>query len=318
MKTYLWQRLLLFLPTLLGMTLLTFLLGVVSPADPAMVVMTMDGMSAPSAEELLLKRHEMGLDQSYVMQYFSWMAGVLHGRWGVSFIDGKDVLGTLLAALPVTLSVTSMAIFWVMFFSIPLGAVMAVCHLQWPDRFLLLVSMALTSVPGFWLAIIAMQVLCENLRIFPTSGYGSLRNLLLPGLILGVGTIGAVMRLQRDALLAVFADNYILTARAKGLPFFYIIYKHGLRNSFITVVTMLGNYISGLLGGAAIIEMIFSLPGLGTLVLAAVQARDYPMIQGYVLMVGCMTIFVNMGVDVLYVLLKPQLRLEGRRDYGCR
>ena len=142
-----------------------------------------------------------------------------------------------------------------------------------------------------------------------------MRHLLLPGLVLGAGTIGAVMRLQRDALTDVLAENYILTARAKGLPLFYIVYRHALRNAFIATATMLGNYAGALLGGAAIIELIFALPGLGTLALTAVQARDYPMIQGYVLMVGCMMILVNMCVDVFYVMLKPNLRLgDGQND----
>ena len=314
MNGYLWQRLLLVPPTLLGMTLIAFMLGILSPADPAMVVMTMDGLSAPTAAELAVKHHEMGLDQPYLVQYVSWLTGVLQGDWGVSFISGKRVLEELLAALPVTLSVTGMALLWVVVLSVPLGVWMALHRGQISDRLLLLLSMALTSVPGFWLAIVAMQLFCENLRLFPTSGYGTLRHLLLPSLILGAGTIGAIMRLQRDALVTVLAENYILTARAKGLPLLYVVYKHGLRNSFIAIATMLGNYVGGLLGGAAVIEMIFALPGLGTLVLSAVQARDYPMIQGYVLMVGCMMIFVNMLVDILYVLLKPKLRLGGKLD----
>ena len=315
MKTYFRQRLLLLLPTLVGMTALVFALGFISPSDPAAVIMTMDGVTAPSPEEIAAKRVELGLDRPYAVQYAAWLGGVLRGDWGVSFITGKNVLQELLQALPVTLSLAGMALLWVILLSVPLGAVMAVYRHGAAERWLTLLSIALTSLPSFWLAIVLMQILCENLRIFPTSGYGTVRHLLLPGLVLGAGTIGAVMRLQRDALTDVLAENYILTARAKGLPLFYIVYRHALRNAFIATATMLGNYAGALLGGAAIIELIFALPGLGTLALTAVQARDYPMIQGYVLMVGCMMILVNLCVDVFYVMLKPNLRLgDGQND----
>ena len=314
MGEYVRQRLLLFVPTLLGMTILSFVLGFLSPSDPALVVLTLDGTSAPTAAELAAKRQELGLDQPYVTQYWHWLRGVLRGDWGVSFISGKTVWEELTTALPVTLAVAALAFFWAMLFSIFFGTAMAIYKYRRPDRLLLLSSMALTSLPSFWLAIVAMQILCEEYHLFPTSGYGTIRHLFLPSLVLAAGTIGTVMRLMRDALSKVLEENYILTARAKGLPFLYVVYKHALPNALIPIVTMLGNYFGGLLGGAAVIELIFSLPGLGTLILNAVQARDYPLIQGYVLLVGAMVIFVNLTVDVLYAVLNPRLRAGGEAD----
>ena len=311
MGEYIRRRLALFLPTLIGMTILSFALGFASPSDPALVVLTMDGTSAPTMEELTAKRRELGLDQPYAVQYMKWLGGVVTGDWGVSFVSGKGVWEELSTALPVTLAVAMLAFLWAFLFSIFLGVVMAVYKYRWPDRLLLLFSMALTSLPGFWLAIVAMQLLCEEWHIFPTSGYGSLRHLFLPSAVLAAGTIGAVMRLERDALSEVLEKNYILTARAKGLPFFYVVYKHALKNSLLPIVTMLGNYFGGLLGGAAVIELIFALPGLGTLVLNAVQARDYPLIQGYVLLVGSLVIGINLLVDVLYACINPRLRTGG-------
>ena len=311
MGEYVRRRLALFLPTLIGMTILSFALGFASPSDPALVALTIDGTSAPTMEELTAKRRELGLDQPYAVQYVKWLGGVVRGDWGVSFISGKGVLEELFTALPVTLAVASLAFFWAFLFSIFLGTVMAVYKYRWADRLLLLFSMALTSLPGFWLAIVAMQLLCEEWHIFPTSGYGSLRHLFLPSAVLAAGTIGAVMRLERDALGEVLEKNYILTARAKGLPFFYVVCKHALKNSLLPIVTMLGNYFGGLLGGAAVIELIFALPGLGTLVLNAVQARDYPLIQGYVLLVGSLVIGINLFVDVLYAFINPRLRSGG-------
>lgn len=311
MGEYIRRRLALFLPTLIGMTILSFALGFASPSDPALVVLTMDGTSAPTMEELSAKRRELGFDQPYAVQYVKWLGGVVRGDWGVSFISGKGVLEELFTALPVTLAVATLAFLWAFLFSIFFGVVMAVYKYRWPDRLLLLFSMALTSLPGFWLAIVAMQLLCEEWHIFPTSGYGSLRHLFIPSAVLAAGTIGAVMRLERDALSEVLEKNYILTARAKGLPFFYVVYKHALKNSLLPIVTMLGNYFGGLLGGAAVIELIFSLPGLGTLVLNAVQARDYPLIQGYVLLVGSLVIGINLFVDVLYAFINPRLRSGG-------
>ena len=311
MGEYIMRRLALFLPTLIGMTILSFALGFASPSDPALVVLTMDGTSAPTVEELTAKRRELGLDQPYAVQYMKWLGGVVTGDWGVSFVSGKGVWEELSTALPVTLAVATLAFLWAFLFSIFFGVVMAVYKYRWPDRLLLLFSMALTSLPGFWLAIVAMQLLCEEWHIFPTSGYGSLRHLFIPSAVLAAGTIGAVMRLERDALSEVLEKNYILTARAKGLPFFYVVYRHALKNSLLPIVTMLGNYFGGLLGGAAVIELIFSLPGLGTLVLNAVQARDYPLIQGYVLLVGSLVIGINLFVDVLYAFINPRLRSGG-------
>lgn len=316
MGEYLRQRLRLFLPTLLGMTILSFVIGFAAPSDPALVVLTLDGTAAPTVEELAAKRRELGLDQPGIIQYGKWISGVLVGDWGVSFISGKPVLAELFTALPITFSVTMLAFFWAVLFSILLGCLMAVYKYRPLDRLLLLLSMAFTSLPGFWLAIVAMQILCEEWHLLPTSGYGTMRHLFLPSMVLAVGTIGTVMRLQRDALSKVLQENYILTARAKGFPFFYVVYKHGLRNALIAIVTMLGSYFGSLLGGAAVIELIFSLPGLGTLVLNAVQARDYPMIQGYVLLVGSMVIMINLLVDVLYFFIDPRLRSGGELHEG--
>ncbi|MFC2341780.1 MAG: ABC transporter permease, partial [Selenomonas artemidis] len=160
MKTYFRQRLLLLLPTLVGMTALAFALGFISPSDPAAVIMTMDGVTAPTPEEIAAKRVELGLDRPYAVQYAAWLGGVLRGDWGVSFITGKNVLQELLQALPVTLSLAGMALLWVILLSVPLGAVMAVYRHGAAERWLTLLSIALTSLPSFWLAIVLMQILC--------------------------------------------------------------------------------------------------------------------------------------------------------------
>ena len=167
-------------------------------------------------------------------------------------------------------------------------------------------SIAGTSVPTFWLAIISIHIFAENLGLFPTSGYGSFRHLLLPAIILAIPTIASVMRIQRDAMLKVQESNYVLLARAKGLPNWVIVYKYMIQNALVTSITIIGNHLRSILGGAIIIETIFSLPGFGMLLLQSIQMRDYPVIQGYVLI---MTIMINVIIDIIYVWLQPSIRL---------
>lgn len=311
MIQYVKQKLWLFIPTLLGATLFSFILGIIAPSDPALVILTLDGVSAPTAQEIIAKRHELGLDQPVIVQYAQWLHHILVGDWGASYITNKPVLTELLESAKVTISLASLSILFVICIAIPLGIIMAAKANSKTDKALKVFSIVLTSVPSFWIAIIAIQVLCENLRLFPTSGYGSIIHLILPALLLGITSVGLLMRIQRDSLYKVLQENYFTTALAKGLPYWYAIYHHAIKNSLISVVTLLGNYLAAILGGAAIIEIIFALPGLGTLVLEAIRARDYPMIQGYVLMIGAITIIINLIVDMIYVWLQPKIRYGG-------
>lgn len=180
------------------------------------------------------------------------------------------------------------------------------------DFLLRAAALAGTSLPSFWLSVVLIWIFAENLQLLPSSGYGTIPHIILPAITLAAGATGALMRLQRATLLEVLEQNYIFAAKAKGLPPSRIIWRHGLPNALIPVVTLLGNYFGSVLGGSAVIEAIYSLPGLGSYVLEAIRGRDYPVIQGYVLFTGCIFVAFNLLVDLAYLRLNPRIRLGGK------
>lgn len=283
-----------------------------APADPALVLLTMDGNTVPTTIELAQKRKELGLDNPFFVQYMSWFCQVIKGSWGNSYITNKPVFDEVIRAASTTIKLTIMSLIWVVITALPLGIVMAIYEKKVLGKVGFYLTLIFTSIPSFWLAILSIQIFSEELALFPTSGFTSLHSLVLPSIVLGVFTIGLVARMQFDSLRLVLKEPYLMTAQSKGLPYWYIVYAHALKNSWVSVITLLGNYVVGIIGGATVIEIIFSLPGLGTLILEAIRGRDYPMIQGYVLIVGVITIIINSLVDLLHLYLQPKLRL--RRD----
>jgi len=302
------ERLLLALPILFGVTLGAFLLGVIAPSDPALVVLTLDGTSEPSAAELDAMREQMGLNEPLIVQFAAWAGRVFQGELGASYITGIPVLESLLYRFPVTLSLALVALAWVVTLAIPAGIWAAVRVNRWQDRSLRTIAMVASAIPGFWLAIVLIHYFAERWRLLPSSGYGSWEQMVLPGFVLAAGTMAAMLRLQRTSLLEVMEQPFILTARSQGLSPRRILWRHAVPNSWLSVVTLIGTYSVGILGGSIVIESIFSLPGLGSYVLAAIRGRDYPAIQGYVLFVGFLVIVINWLVDLSYFFLNPRLR----------
>lgn len=306
------KKIIMIIPVLLGITIFAFILGVISPSDPATILLSMDGITIPSPQEIIDKQHELGLDRPYIIQYLSWLFSILHGDLGISYITQRPILDELLLRLPVTISLALFTLILVILMGIPLGVFMVYKQNSTSDFLLRTVALLVTSIPAFWLAILLMWIFSEKLHLLPTSGYGTFAQLIMPSCALATGTIGILMRLQRAALLEVLAQNFILTAKAKGLPFSIIIWQHGLLNSLIPVITLLGNYFGTIIGGSAVIESIFSLPGLGSYILDAIRGRDYPAIQGYVIFTGLVFVVFNLLVDVSYLLLNPKIRLGGK------
>lgn len=309
---YIIKKLMMVLPVWLGISAAAFLLGVASPSDPAALLLSMDGISTPDAQEIVAKRHELGLDRPYILQYLTWLGQVLQGNLGISYITRQPVLDELLLRLPVTAMLAGSSLLLVMLAGIPLGVLMAWKKNTGGDFLLRAASLAGTSLPSFWLSIVLIWIFAENLQLLPSSGYGTLSHIVLPAVTLAAGVTGALMRLQRATLLEVLEQNYIFAAKAKGLPPARIIWRHGLPNALIPVVTLLGNYFGSVLGGSAVIESIYSLPGLGSYVLEAIRGRDYPVIQGYVLFTGCIFVAFNLLVDLVYLGLNPRIRLGGK------
>lgn len=305
---FLGERVLLAVPILFGVSLLAFLLGVIAPSDPALVLLTLDGTGEPSAAELAAMRIRLGLDKPYIVQFIVWLKQVLQGDLGASYITGVPVVQLLATRLPVTFSVSVLSLVWVLALALPAGIYAAVRADRWQDRLLRGVAMLVSAAPGFWLAIMLIHLFAERWRLLPTSGYGTWQQLVLPSFVLAVGTMAAMLRLQRSSLLEAFQEHFVFSARSQGLPARRILWRHAVPNSWLPVVTFIGTYAVGILGGSVVVESIFSLPGLGSLVLSAIRGRDYPVIQGYVLAVGMMVVWINLLVDISYFFLNPRLR----------
>ncbi|WP_303142285.1 ABC transporter permease [uncultured Dialister sp.] len=303
---YAFRRILMLVPFLIGLTILAFALGVLSPGDPAVAVLTMDGSSEPTEAEILAMRHSMGLDRPYWVQYLSWLSGAVTGNLGVSYLTHKPVLDELLRRFPVTLHLALWAMGWVIFLGIPAGVWAAVHEESFREMVLRIFALVFISVPSFWLAIIMMLLFSEELQLLPSSGYGDVVHMILPSFVLAAGTAAATLRLEQASMLETMEKPFVLTERAKGLPEGYIMVHHVLPNSLIPVITMVGTFFGSILGGSVIIENLFSIPGLGSYVLSAIWGRDYPVIQGYVIVGGTVFLVFNYLVDLSYYVLNPK------------
>lgn len=298
------------LPILLGLTLLSFLLGVIAPSDPALVLLTLDGQSEPSAAELWAMQEKLGLHDPLIVQFGHWFFQICRGDFGVSYITGKPVWDSLWEFFPATLYLGLLAMLIVAVVAIVLGCLAALHVHSWIDRSIRIAVIVLSAVPGFWLAILAIHYFAEEWRLLPTSGYGSFEQMIMPAVVLAAGSLATMVRLQRSSLLEQLEAPFVLTERSQGLSTGRILWRHIFPNSLMPVVTLLGTYMIAMLGGAIIIEAIFSLPGLGSFVLNGIRGRDYPVIQGYVLFIGVIVVVLNLLIDVSYFYLHPQSREE--------
>ena len=305
---YALSRLFFLIPFLIGLTILAFFLGVLAPGDPAMAVLTMDGTVEPTEAELRAMRESMGLDRPFWMQYASWLTHALMGDLGLSYLTHKPVLFELLRRFPVTFHLALWSMGWVILLGIPAGIWAARRKGHASDIGLQLVALFFISVPSFWLGIVMMLLFSEEWQLLPSSGYGDALHMILPSFVLAAGTVAAVLRLEQTSVLSVMEKPFLLTERAKGLSASYIEIHHILPNSLMPVMTMLGTFFASILGGSVIVENLFSIPGLGSYVLSAIWGRDYPVIQGYVLVSGTVFIVFNYLVDLSYYLLSPKAR----------
>lgn len=310
--SYAGRRLVLVIPFLVGITVLSFLLGILSPGDPAIAVLTMDGTMEPTAEEIAMVRHSMGLDRPVWMQYISWLTHALTGDLGVSYMNQKPVLSEILRRFPVTFYLSICSLAWIIILAIPAG-IWAGWKKGSPSELTLRIgALLLISVPSFWLGILCMLLFSEEWQLLPSSGYGTFTHMIMPSFVLAAGTMAATVRLQQTSVQELLSKNFILTEQAKGLPARYILIHHVLPNALLPVITLLGTFFGSILGGSVIVEDLFSFPGMGSYVLSAIWARDYPVIQGYVIVSGTVFLFFNYLVDVSYYWLNPSLRKGGR------
>ena len=303
MKSYLHRRLLLLLPTLFGALTLVFVLIHLIPGDPVEVML---GESATAADKEELRRR-LGLDQPLSAQYRSFLIQLAAGDLGRSLYEQASVADIIRARLPATLELASCAMIAAILVAFPVATLAATRRGRWADRCALSFSLFGLSMPNFWLGPLLMIIFSIQLDWAPVSGRGGLSHLFLPALTLALGMAAILTRILRASLLQVMHEDYVRTARAKGLSESQVWLKHTLRNALLSVLTIMSLQFGNLLAGSLITETIFSWPGIGRLTVQAIQTRDYPLVQGCVLVIAVSYVLVNFFTDLLYKLVDPRV-----------
>lgn len=312
MARYIAKRLLSIIPVLFGISLVVFFSVRLIPGDFATIALG----TQYTEEAAQVLRAQYGLDRSLAEQYFIWLVQLLQGNMGYSYTSGSAVSALLAAALPVTLELTFLSLLMAVFVGIPMGYWAGCKRNKLPDSIVTITGLLGISIPGFWLGTMMILLLSLKLGWFSSGGFIplseglllNLRSMVMPVLALGSAVSAVVMRSSRSAMIEVIDQEYIKMVRAKGASGSRVIFKHAVRNTLVNVLTILGLQTGSLLGGSVVIEKIFSLPGIGSLALRAINSRDYLLLQGTVLFVALMFVLINLIVDLLYCVVNPQIK----------
>jgi peptide/nickel transport system permease protein len=314
MIRFILRRLLASIPVLLLVSLITFGLLWLVPGDPASMFLD----AGATADALDRVRREMGLDQPFLVRMAQWYGRVLQGDLGQSLLLNRSVAGAILERLPVTLSLTALAFVVSVMLGVAAGVLAAVRHGRLADQGMMTLALIGLSIPEFWLGLVLIWLIAVMVPIFPAGDYVAFAtdpwqwayHIALPTFSLACVQMGFVARMTRSSMLEVLGQDFIRTARAKGLPESYVVVRHGLHNAMVPIVTVMGIMVGALLGGAVVTEQVFSIPGLGRLIIGAVLSRDFPVIQGGLLFLALIYLAVNLAVDLLYAAIDPRVRLE--------
>jgi peptide/nickel transport system permease protein len=300
------------LPVLLIVSLITFGMMRLIPGDPSSII---GGLSATPAQ-LAQIRSDLGLDEPFTVQLLRWYSGLLHGNLGRSILMGQDVMSVTLQRLPVTIALSAYALVITLVLGLTSGILAALRQNTWIDQLAMMIAMLGISIPNFFLGLLMIIFFAVRLGWLPTGGYigftddpvGWLRTSTMPAISLALLQVGLLARITRSTMLEVLRQDYIRTARAKGLPRRLVVMKHALSNALIPITTVVGIIVSLLVSGSVVTETLFSIPGMGQLLTQAVLNRDYPMVQGGLFLVTAFLVLINIGVDVCYSLLDPRVR----------
>lgn len=314
MFKYAVKRIIYIIPTLALVALMVFLLIHMIPGDPALVILGSDA----SPKEVELLRNALGLNEPLYKQLLMWIGHIIQGDLGVSIQTDVPVIESIMERFPVTLTLTTMALVFSIFISLPSGIMAAVRHNTRSDYIFMIGTIIGVSVPGFWLGLVALLIFSFKLGWFPSTGYVAiwedfwpgLRYILLPSITLGLFMAAVVARMVRSSMLEVLRLEYVTHARAKGLGEWKVIIKHALKNAFAPTLTTIGTQYGMLLGGAVVTETVFSLPGLGKYIVVAINMRDYPVVQGTILFIAVVYVLINLIVDLLYGFFDPRIEYQ--------
>ncbi len=305
MKTYLLRRLAQSLIVLLGISVVVFVILHLT-GDPTLLLLPPDA----SAEEIAKFRRAMGFDDPLPLQYWRFLRGAVRGDFGNSLRHDEPALALVWQRMPATIELTAVALGLALVLAIPAGIVSAVFRNTALDYVSTVVALIGQAMPTFWLGIMLILIFSVGLQVLPSSGRGGPANLVLPAVTLGLFTTARIMRLTRSGMLEVLGQDYVRTARAKGVGERPVVWKHALKNAAIPIVTIVGLELGTLLGGAVITETIFAWPGVGRLSVQAIYNRDYPVVQASVFVLASIFVLVNLVVDVLYLYLDPRIRIR--------
>jgi len=303
---YLSQRLVQAVLVLVGVTLVVFFLARLAPGDP--IDLMLPETAEPEQREAL--RHNLGFDRPLYVQYLIFLQGALRGDMGRSLYFRQPCFGIIMDYLPNTLLLTAVSMVLSLIVGMATGIIAALSRDSIWDYGGATVALLGRSLPAYWLGIMFILIFSVQLRLLPTSGIGKPAHLVMPSVTLAAALMGIIMRLTRSGLLDVLSEDYIRTARAKGVGQWLVITRHALKNTFIPLVTVVGLQLGSTLAGSVIVESVFSWPGVGRVLVTAISARDYPMIQAGVLFVSIIFVFTNLAVDLLYGFIDPRIRYQ--------
>lgn len=306
MYRYVFRRILMLIPVLVGVSFVIFTMMYITPGDPARTL-----LGADATEEAVHQyREEMGLNDPYLVQYGRYLRNALRGDFGISYITRQPVVTEIMSRFPTTLLYAFMCSCVAMLIGIPLGILSATKQYSIVDKLATFISLIGVSMPTFWLGILLIILFSVKLGWLPSSGFYGPKYWILPSLTIGMNTSASIMRMTRSSMLEVIRQDYITTARSKGQRENVIVVKHALRNALIPVVTIIGLQFGRAMGGAIISEQIFSIPGLGKLMVEAIKNRNYPIVQGGVLFIAIAFSIINLFIDLLYAYIDPRLKSQ--------
>ncbi|QQO10434.1 nickel ABC transporter permease [Breznakiella homolactica] len=306
MYKYIFRRILLLIPVLLGVSFVVFSIMYFTPGDPAKLIL---GERAP-ADEVQALREQMGLDKPYIVRFFNFLKGAVTGDLGRSYSTKRPVTEELFARFPATLQLAAAAIVIAVCLGIPIGIISATKQYSAFDMIFMVLALVGVSMPNFWQGLMMVLLFSIVLGWLPSSGYGTFAHLIMPALTIGTSTMALIARMTRSSMLEVVRQDYIRTARAKGLSELVVINRHALKNALIPIVTVIGLQFGNLLGGAVLTETIFAWPGVGRLMVDSIRQKDFPMVQGGVLLLAITFSIVNLAVDILYAYIDPRIKAQ--------
>ena len=306
MGKYILKRILWMIPVLLGVTLIIFTILYFIPGDPARMILGEDA----SEEAIRAMRDEMGLNDPFIVRYVDYVAGFLHGDMGVSYVTNQSVSDELMQRYPTTIILATVSTFVAVCLAIPLGIMAAIYQNSLIDSISRVVAMIGVSMPNFWQGLLNILIFAVYLKWLPSSGFSTPAHWVLPALTIGTSGAAAIMRTTRSSMLETVRQDYIRTARAKGASEKTVIWKHALRNALIPVMTVVGLRFGGSLGGSVVSEQVFSIPGLGKLMIDSINNRNYPVILGGVLLIAFAYGVINLIVDILYAFIDPRIKSQ--------